>query len=383
MQSLINQIRNLALPAVALFAMTSCVYDEEPVDLPEPEAVSLLNIDLQLPGMRAGTDSETHEGYEAGEGYENYIDVANKNYAIYFFNKDNKYIARFDPLFGSMNGVDGEATQYQVVGKVPDEIKDLTEFKIVVLANWPNYSGLTPGVTTINDLCVGQFTQFSWRAGSMPDGKDSLIPFYGVHYYSGVTFGRGRTELSEPVTLLRAVAKVEVVVDIDNVSLVSAGLKGFNTKGYCAPKNITHQDQYDHNGVWAEDYVQDPYIVNGLNDNEETNNAAQYDNICPMKLKYKRDAMHKETWVAYVPEYRNLITQGNPKDKLSKIQLKLDIGDKIHEVFFADYKDGVIVPDSYFNICRNNLYRFTISLKNGGLAIQVKWDNTYDNNFVI
>jgi len=357
----------------------ACVYDdggEVPKGTDAPDNRTWLNVGFSLPMTLA----ETGEGggYVSGEGYENYIDTRDRGYRIYFFDNTGKYLARFVPMMVFPSG-----NRYEVAGVVPDEIAELSEFKLVVLANWPSYPDavLVPGAATIDDLCNDASAQF----GLLPNfelnpDKGLTIPFFGIHHYTGVTFKKGRrTVLEEPVALLRAMAKVEVEVNIPGVSLSGIGLRGYNSRGFCAPGGVCTHTEYDHSGNWEQDYVKTPHLVDGEND------AAQGETLVPLFRKYGNDGTHLETWVAYVPEYRNLAEADGRENYKARIELQLDVqADTTHEIYFADYdSNGRMVADSYFDILRNNCYRFVVTVDKGLLVVQVKkWEHAYDNAFI-
>lgn len=365
----------MAAAALVLCTATSCVYDGQ--DGPEfADDDSLLNIGLSLPMTLAET-GETG-GYVPGEGYENYIDIKNRGYRIYFFDSADKYIARFTPML--ITASDSKDNTYDVLGKATGDIAGLSDFKIVVLANWPSYpdAGLVRGVSTIDDLCSDAAARFDCLSSfELDPDKGLTIPFFGVHHYAGVTIEKGkRTTLAEPVALLRAMAKIEVFVDIDGATLSSIGLRGYNAKGFCAPAGVYSQSDYDHNGNWDMDYVKSPHLVGGANDTDAGNA------YIPL-LHKAASGTKQEMWIAYVPEYRNL----GAESYKSHIELKLDAqSDEAvpYDIYFADYDaNGKMVSNSYFDILRNNCYRFTVTIDRGDLVIKVeKWQNAYDNKFV-
>ncbi len=384
MHTVFNRILGMALAALSFFAMTSCVNDDLPEDsdngsaiVPGEDAMLVFRIKLpDMPATRAGEGT-----YEPGTGYENYINTTEEGLRIYLFGNDDKFIMRFIPMLLSPSGGEFPDT-YTAVGKLTSEIESLKDFKVVVLANWPTYadSDLIPGVSTIDDLCDAESSQFNrlTEYGLDPD-KGLVIPFFGVHQYSGVTFEKGkRTTLSEPVSLLRAMAKVEVVFDNPGLSLDDVILHGLNSKGYCAPKGINSQDGYDHNGQWSLDYVRTLHLVGDANEPNATNNYTHL--LC----KNRADGERKETWVCYVPEYRNTLVGGGPAEDRAWLELQLDVpGIILEKIFFTDYDDNhKSSPGTDFDIHRNNCYRFNVSLGKGGLIIKVqKWENAYDNKF--
>ena len=88
-----NVVRHIVTGTMMLLVLwcTSCSHDTETFGISDPETA--LSIGLRVPAK----SPKTGEGYAIGETYENYIDVENNNYRIYFFTSDNKFIARFEP----------------------------------------------------------------------------------------------------------------------------------------------------------------------------------------------------------------------------------------------------------------------------------------------
>ena len=88
-----NMARHIVTGTLTLLVLwaASCSHDTEVFGTSDKEPI--LSIGLRLPAR----SPEPGEGYEAGETYENYIDIENNNYRIYFFTSDNKLIARFEP----------------------------------------------------------------------------------------------------------------------------------------------------------------------------------------------------------------------------------------------------------------------------------------------
>ena len=326
---------------------TSCSHDTETFDIPDKETA--LSIGLRVPAK----SPKTGEGYAIGETYENYIDIENNNYRIYFFTSDNKLIARFEPD-GFVVTQESDYRDYSMLGKAPAALAAHQNFKMVVLANWPQYGDDTikAGETLLADICDagwGQFDSFS----SFELGPERLIPFYGVHEYNNIAFRSGEaTLLSGPVTLLRAVAKAEVILKTDghfDLSFSEVKIRRYNKAGYCAPKDVFSQDDYDHGGEWNSDYVSDLHLVDNSNDAEEK--------IQNFRFAYQwigADGSKYEKWIAYLPEYRNI----DAGDKYSCIEVKLDVQtgeDEPYKVYFASYDESGKTDNN------DNARRFDIS----------------------
>ena len=264
-----NVVRHIVTRTLMLLVLwgTSCSHDTEAFGISDKETT--LNIGFRLPtrSLKSG------ESYEVGETYENYIDIENNNYRIYFFTSDNKFIARFEPD-GFVVAEGSDYSDYSVLGKAPAALVNHKNFKMVVLANWPQYGddAMKAGETLLADICDAEWGYFD-RFSSFELGPERLIPFYGVHEYNNIEFKSGEaTLLSEPVTLLRAVAKVEVILKTDDhfdLSFSEIKIRRYNKKGYCAPKNVFSQDNYDHGGEWNSDYVSGLHLVENSNDAED------------------------------------------------------------------------------------------------------------------
>lgn len=291
-----NMARHIVTGTLTLLVLwaASCSHDTEVFGTSDKEPI--LSIGLRLPAR----SPEPGEGYEAGETYENYIDIENNNYRIYFFTSDNKLIARFEPD-GFVETQGSDYRDYSMLGKAPTALADHQSFKMVVLANWPQYGDDTmkAGETLLADICNaawGRFDSFS----AFELGPERLIPFYGVREYDNIAFKSGEAALlPEPVTLLRAVAKAEVILKTDDhfdLSFSEVKIRRYNNKGYCAPKDVFSQDDYDHGGEWNSDYVSGLHLVDNSNDAEEK--------IQNFRFAYQwigADGNKYEKWIAYLP----------------------------------------------------------------------------------
>lgn len=361
-----------------LWAFSSCSREaaEDP-DVPSGGEMTL-NIGFKIP-TRA-----TADGYEEGETNENYIDIAGGNYRIYFFDTDNKFIAGFTPS-GFITADGSDYRQYNVQGKAPDALVKYSTFKMVVLANWPKYPEdsdvnvtLKAGETTIEEICNASWAQYGCltddnetnpKAVALDPDADRLMPFYGVHLYDGVTFKLGvATILSEPVTLLRAMAKVEVILDTDDdISITEAKVIGYNIKGYCAPADVFSQFDYGQGNNWTADYLSGLHLINDQNDENATTQSLT---LC----ESKKDGETK--WIAYLPEYKNR----GVNDEYAYLKLKFSFqkDDNPYSIYFAEYDDNGKTDnrdDLRLNIERNNIYRFKVKVSPLLLKVSVaNWE---------
>ena len=375
-----NVVRHIVTGTLMLLVLwgTSCSHDTEAFGISDKETALSIGFRLPTRSLKSG------EGYEVGETYENYIDVENNNYRIYFFTSDNKFIACFEPD-GFVAAEGSDYRDYSVLGKAPAALVNHQNFKMVVLANWPQYGDDTmkTGETLLADICDagwGQFDCFS----SFELGPERLIPFYGVHEYNNIEFKSGEvTLLSESVTLLRAVAKVEVMLKTDDhfdLSFSEVKIRRYNKKGYCAPKDVFSQGDYDHSGEWNSDYVSGLHLVENSNDAED-----KIQNFRFASQWTGTDGNKYEKWIAYLLEYQNI----DAGDKYSCIEVRLDVQtgeDEPHKVYFASYDENGKTDNAdnakRFDISRNNLYRFTITVRDNRLTVNVQeWKYAYDNEY--
>jgi|GEM_PF-1261148 hypothetical protein len=416
----------------------------------QPSARPTMGITISLAGAsstRADGDPAISGGYEIGEGLENHLDISNGNYRIYFFDTEGKYIDTFRPFMrptqSGQEPVNGVQTVYywQFLGEVPSDLP--LSFKLVVLANWPKYpeeaSGeeagivdendtggvpykLVKGRTTIKGLCRHADTQFdrpvSDDAGAWLD-ESRLIPFYGVREYNlenyvdaayikdgkidGDIYIDLRQDNSNKATalpLLRALAKVEVILDNPLASFSAVSIDRVNAKGFCAPEKAENHDDYDHGYTWDSDFIRGVHLTNnGQNDDS------------PVGVSLTRVAAHTtadgktvpEKWVAYIPEYRN-IDSGNadgycsikvalsnpdpdgfrnpgeaPKDENDKRPV-WDPEKQTNTIYFAtngtkasndNNAQATGGTPGRYNIERNNIYRFTIKGMSSNLSCEV------------
>lgn len=392
-------------------ACSSEKLQEPPAPWSPTDGVPTLTVSLGVEGATRSTEDD--KDFEPGKGYENYLDIAGNDYRIYFFDANNKYLATFDPYLKPSSNypidndiINGITTYYfNFMGKVPSNVG--TNFKLVVLANWGTYPvevaeedategsfQLIKDVTTIEDLTIHSAAQF--EALTSPDenedwlGPKRLIPFYGVRAYNlrdekygvnkyidadGKLKGDIYVDLTgDALPMLRAMAKVEVILNNAFASFSSVKMTRYNSKGFCAPYKETEDEEwnfdytdYFHGYVWGSDFSRGVHLVNGKND---TN---------PKELEFKKVSSRTEgkgtttpeKWVAYVPEYKNIgvedfttieVELKKPDNITEEEWAKIEGNKKKKTIYFAT--DGTATNNvdntKRYDIERNNIYRFTI-----------------------
>jgi len=396
MNVLFYKVKSLLTIVLVSGLMSSCIYDygeDEPEVNTEIDPVvgsdRILNISLAVP-LADVAPTAPAPGYQEGDAYENYIDIQNNGYRIYFFGTDNKLIQELDPM--GFFAVDSEKyRKYEILGRVPDKLvpEDVDQpasFKVMVLANWTQYPAVTPGETTIDALCNACESQFPHLTNFVLSPRDRdkrLIPLYGIRQFDNVKFEKGkRITLDDPITMLRAMAKVEVILDVDqDLSLKGVKLRGYNDVGYCAPNGVYSQTDYDHGGNWDADYVHRLHLVGGKNDVGATSKTLDF------RCLNTKESDKKETWIAYIPEYRN-VNDGDGSKASDEAIIDLIFNkktDKTFNIYFADYSDSAEKVEEHkrMNIERNNIYRFTVKINNDKMEIFVRQWNYLEHPEII
>lgn len=328
-----------------LLALIGFTCTDETETMPTTDT-GIVKLRLQLALPAGGTASRAENITENGTDWENYIDFNDENqYRIYFFDsEENTFIARFTPSEVRM-GIANQYILYTLEGDVPEALipeSGSMDFKIVVLGNWKVYTDPEAGKTKIEDICTDQEKgTFDCFTDGFELGWTKRIPFYGVHEYHGISFADGEMViLAEPVTMLRAMAKVEVMLEADDLSLENVSIYRYNRKGYCAPKRVESQEDYEVGKPL------DLHLVGGVNAPVEE------------KLPLTKDGTGK--WIAYLPEYRNIGV-----DDYSYIEVKFTSDaddDEPRKIYFATYTNGTTdnVNTKRMDIERNTIYRFAV-----------------------
>lgn len=412
---------------------SSCASEEIKEPINPDDGMPTLAISI---GLEGATRADAGE-FEPGSGYENYLDIAGNDYRIYFFDSNNTYLATFDPYVkpalnpepDKINGVD--TYYYNFVGHIPSNVG--VSFKLVVLANWGEYPSevkddayiggfhLEAGKTTIEQLTTHANAQF--QALTYPGegdwlSEDRLIPFYGVRGYDLSNMDKYKDYIKDgklvsdvfvnlqtsdqAIPLLRAMAKVEVILNNPLASFSKVEMTKVNGKGFCAPYQKSDNWKFDytdyfHNYTWDTDFVRGVHLTHGATENKGGGTNDPNPQYLPFKKvsNYgdKDDAGNSlpEKWVAYVPEYQNIGV-----DSFTTINVELkkpeNISDEEWEKIESDKKKNIIyfatngskenndksnvqatkTEAGRFNIERNNIYRFTITEMT--LNIELKLD---------
>ncbi len=298
--------------------------------------------------------------YLSGTGYENYIYIGGEtpDLRVYLFNLDDKLIAEIaEPNLNAMAAPGSGVVTYSITFRVDELIPDCYEqpsFKVVMLANWreyPSTASLVAGVTTIADLVESAEGIADYSPAPAVLGLNDRLPFFGVAQYNNVRFLPDETTFAdESLWLLRAYAKIEVWDNAETVTPISAvRLVGHNTRAYKAPLGVTHQDQYvkfDYDN--DADFVTTPSLPAA--------NPSVWETSEPMTFEKRAADGH---FVTYVPEYRNIGTDGTERADRCYLQVTYKDGNTFDVPFrYGAGAPSGTTPGSPYNLLRNYWYKF-------------------------
>lgn len=404
------QIISLVVLSVwGVFALTGCISDSN-LDTPSCNSESgvFMKIDLDLPSTGSGiaeSRGDSQAMFLNGIGYDNWID---DEYRIYFFDEQNKFIGRFIP---------NQYTEAYSYGEAPKTLLNYRNFKIVAFANivktmyGKNFLNsesefeLIPGVTTLEELCNAEFTKFYWEQNGRREiigwNIQSFIPVFGVEEYSDVTFTLPHTELPKPVTMLRALARLHVILEVEctnphpnypdtklwygapveyanpQLDFKQIDFLPYNSVGYMAPSNVSSSEEYKSG------YFGTPHLAGANNTNDRGGVFPFQCNLVESWIEGSKRYIH---YLTYVPEYNNEIAGGLEEYAHLRFQFNdnlLNGNNEYYNVYFTKDCTENIAPENRLNIVRSNVYRINISVSGGFVKAKLHVDNWkgYDNNF--
>ncbi|HJD09721.1 MAG TPA: hypothetical protein H9922_00980 [Candidatus Phocaeicola caecigallinarum] len=360
----------IVLAALLLSACHSIMDDEVCADQPS-DTTTPVQIGFTLTTGDVSSRAIT-EGEEAGTGYENYIDIEDKDFRILLFDAtDDTYLTTFEPT--SIRPADN--TEYPQTYYVEGELSETYDnnFKLVVLANWGNAypSNLVTDATKIEDVCTAATSTFSYTAPFTPSATQK-IPMYGVKTCTETLRADLLTDLGT-VDLLRAMAKIEVTCSAPDIELKTVTLHSYNESGMCAPQGIESYTQ-----EWDEDTGTDCshkiHLPNGITPNEGT-------------LTFEKVG---DRHIIYVPEFDNTDVTAKSFISVSVERNGTPVVLKNPNIFFGEYNDGTLKDNTDFDIVRNHYYKYTIANVDDGIKLQlevmpweheewtVEWSYAYD-----
>lgn len=323
--------------AMTGFTLVACNTIYENGDCPsfdEPHSVNFV-LAIDAPTGTRATWGDTEPTDEIGTSFENRIRPSSLRVAIY--TTDNRLIGEVEELMYWPISDDG--TRYQFHGKVPVALlndaadKATPEYKFMVYANCSEGDNASIRYT-FDDI----------------DLKDGAIPMWGVKQVNISNLLDNRVQELGVISLLRAVAKVEVIVDesLSSVSLTDATINFHNREGYALPAGwdtTISTEALDRDGVFR---------------------SFRSLHSTPHSLT-EVEAGRK--FIIYLPEYDNTLFADY------EAMISVAINNNGTPMTFADalqfkkYEGGRPTGDAA-KIVRNTIYRFRITaVKSGALVL--------------
>lgn len=296
---------------LSLLSLASCSRNDEVAVAEEEEDKVYVTLTLSINGEEAGSRAtwEDNDNPEDGNKWENTID----DLQILIYDANNNYVGKVEDLIQLLDG--------RYSGKLSDaEWTGNTNYKIMAFANCPSIDN----PSNINTL---DYTR----------ANVSYIPMWGVTT-AQFNLTPGVSEDIGSIDLLRAMAKVEVIMNAEGYTIDNIAVDKSNPNGYCLPNgynSVSETDRLDMEGETPASF--NPYTSGTPESKAE-------------------DGQH----YIYLPEYDN-------STKPAKIQVT--VNGETYELEFKDYENGAPKEGTQYDIVRNHIYRYTITGVNDGKLI--------------
>ena len=306
--------------------------------------------------------SRTWEGYdkddanakgEEGEGMETAV---NDIQVLLFANDDtNTFLGKVSVTMLTPETASHLYTFYGELPSIPSgySIMDANNYldcKLMILANCPEVTGLTPGTSVIASDVLKKIT-YNFN-GTTPDE----IPMWGILKAvpaDGIKMQEGSYPNPLPdIYLLRAMAKVEVIMQAEDHEISSIAIDRYNNTGFCIPTGYNTADNTQSLSRSGSFNVTTSVVANQI---------PFINNVSEVTI----DGEDYKCYTIYVPEYKNMegtTAVTNP----SSIVIKLDNKDKEYRINY-----GTNGKNTEWNIVRNHFYRYNITKVNDGANIDV------------
>ena len=340
-----------------LFGMltTSCSQDEVLEEVPVTRGERLqvyftLNLGEEDMQSRTWEDYDKDDANAKGQVGNN-IENKVEDIQVLLFANDNDNTFLGEVSISAFYPTEGDSHLYKFYGVLPTlptgkSIMNANKYlncKIMVLANCSVDPSQISGTTTINTLLEAATFNFN--------GKPSLIPMWGALKVTPtdeiLMHENGFPNPLPDIYLLRAMAKVEVIMKDTKHTISSIAINRYNDTGYCVPTGYgttTDTKALVRNSAFRS--------TNSVNSGQQSffNNVST---VTENGNTYK-------CYTIYVPEYDNLSDGVTP----STISIQVDNKDKVYTI-----KHGTAGKNTEYNIVRNHIYRFNITGVNSAVDV--------------
>ena len=316
------------------------------IALDEPKAASRTSWD--------GYDPESENKGEIGSVAENYINPSTVQVLIYDMNGTPMGELKEVTVTPATDKNDNNQHLYDLTGAFEadaDQISSL-DFKLMVFANTPKKSDL-------NNPDTWQF------AYPLADGAG--IPMWGIATFTGVDLS-GRTsegnaaELSEPIYMLRSMAKIEVTLNSEangGYELSGVTLNKAMKNGLVMPKLRTDAPA--------------DVTIKGL-ESTEALGIEEVFNPSDGDVDEASFTGNGNTYYIYVPEYDASSDNGNLEINLALTNgTKDETGNDVitTKSFTHGGYSGGAYSNTPWNVVRNHYYKYTVSISDSGKDLEV------------
>lgn len=324
-------IRKFFIRCIALMLgiawLTSCINAEESQASDDYVRVVFR---VYMPLSQAESRADT-EPSDYGTDWEYTIDPSRLH--VVFYDQNGKNIGGVERLLLAATSVKNE---YQVSGSIAIKKLNLSDGgftgKIMVFANIDQVDEHAD----FNELNTQNLT-YSYQVGHHD------IPMWGVKQLYNIPFQAGKQYNIETIDLLRAEAKVQVLLRQDmkdqGYTLSQVKLVGHNEQGYCLPKFSKITNLEDANKLEHEDMA----------------------NFLPSASSQPLDLTQG---AVYVPEYQN-VASGTEDKEITPAFIQLTLTDhfgksKQYKLKFVDYDSAGVPTANAFDIVRNHYYQYEV-----------------------
>lgn len=349
-RNIYNYLYAVLLLSLALLP-TGCADDGDGL-CPEPDSGTTSYVTFRVVTPKAmatrgvpenGNNADHWEDYlsEQGVAFDNAI-IGNR-FNVFITQEDGTQITKLQNLIYMETTSADDKVVYSFSGEIPkDKVEGLKAYsnaKIHIAANCDASESLTDDLTFAH---AGQ-----------PSATFAAIPMWGVGTFDFTELKPGQNDAGE-IWLLRAMAKVEIVIDKSNsnnliTALTSASVKT-NTSGYVLPQD------------WKN--VTDTKTLTFANTLHALSPTATIDNMTPP------DDQTVDKIVFYLPETEN--TGGETVITLNYATDLQGNEKRRNQIKFAKYEGGTATQANY-DVVRNHLYRFKVSYGGNTDAFEIKY----------
>lgn len=360
-----NIFCSLALAAMSAVGLTGCVTDGEGPDCPDrpdPEVDALVvsfRVAVPSPAASRAATPPVPDNGDAGTDWSDYLEgeeiefentLLARNFTVTLYNAtDNSYLGRVTAfVLDKVTASTGTADYYEFRGVLELQNINMTEAelgaitaKMAITANGePTDAQKTSGLTDMNGLAALTFSKIGQQADF------DAIPMWGVATKSLSGIKKGETFDFGDISLLRAMAKIEVNFDrsetstVKDLALTGVTMNRTNPSGYLLPGNWSAIAE-----TTKLKFEETLRIPSGLTPSEGSFSTTSDDGAI----------------IFYVPEIKN--ATGNDEIKLTVGYLDDARQPQTGEIRFVKYgTDGKPVADpTPWDIIRNHHYSFTIT----------------------